>query len=137
METSSDTYFVIRVKTYPKTATTGEKSHWRYIVTRYNADTLTDRIDEATSFDTLTTENLIRTYQNSLKRYTDADIDYIKISVKKVFEPIDLNKDEYLEERRRVALAKLADDDVKALGVEPLAVYNKLKYSEGTATKPT
>ncbi len=135
METRSDTYFVIRVKTCAKTSTTGEKTYWRYIVTRYNVDTLTDRIEEATSFDESTVENLIRTYQNSLKRYGDADIDYIKVSIKKVFEPIDLSKDEYLEERRRVALAKLSDDDIKALGIEPLAVYNKLKYGEGTASK--
>jgi hypothetical protein len=138
METTSDTYFVIRVKTYPKTSSNASenKAHVRYVVTRYSSETLTDRVEEATTFESSSIENLIRIYQNCLKRYAEGDVDYIKVSVNKIFEHIDLDKEEYLEERRRVALSKLSEDDVKALNVERLAVYNKLKYGEGNGIKP-
>jgi hypothetical protein len=90
---------------------------------------LTDRIEEASQFNSSSVESIVKAYQLAVRKY-QREVQYVKVIVNTDTDVIDLDKDEFLEEKRRVALNKLSQDDIKALGLEKLATYNKLKYHE-------
>jgi hypothetical protein len=119
------------VKCFPKTQDTlSQNWTWRYVSRQYSSELLTDRIEEASLFNDAPVENIIKAYQLALRKY-QREVEFVKVTVNSNTDIIDLDKDEYLEEKRRVALNKLNSDDIRALGLETLATYNKLKYHEG------
>jgi hypothetical protein len=72
--------------------------------------------------------DLVKVYQKLVKEYGKDNVQLIrlKITIEEHIEEA-LGAGEYLEERRRLALSKLQADDIEALGLKPLAAYNKLK----------
>lgn len=72
--------------------------------------------------------DLVKVYQRLVKEYGKDGVQLIrlKISIEESVEEA-LGAGEFLEERRRLALSKLQADDIEALGLKPLAAYNKLK----------
>lgn len=55
-------------------------------------------------------------------------VELVDVEVKTSVTPVDFNEGDLLEHRRKVALSKLDDLDVEALGIEKMAAYNKLKF---------
>jgi hypothetical protein len=74
-------------------------------------------------------ETVVRLYQRLVKEYGADHVEIIRLQVLVRETPMDIiERDEFMEERRKVALAKLQSDDIEALGLQKLATYNKLRY---------
>lgn len=83
----------------------------------------------ANALDVDDVEGVVRMYQRLVKDYGVDRVEIIRLQVVVRETTMDLMaKDEFLEERRKQALAKLQPDDIEALGLQKLATYNKLRY---------
>jgi hypothetical protein len=72
---------------------------------------------------------MLNTVSNNPEHIRDTvELCEMTISVKEKL--VDTHEGPFLEERRRAAFGKLTKDDIKALGVEGLAIYNKLKFHQ-------
>ena len=71
---------------------------------------------------------LIESYRYLSSEYGEDNVEVVSVKIETEVSLVDLNEEVYMEERRRIALNKLTTDDIKALGLEQLAVYHKLKY---------
>lgn len=83
----------------------------------------------ATGLDLDNPEEVIKLYQYLVKQNGKDAVSLVRVQVAVRETTMDLlDKDEFLEARRKIALAKLQIDDVEALGLQKLAAYNKLRY---------
>ena len=111
---------------------TGDPSvtFWRWVRensrTDYEGTTTTTKVDDATHYDIEDVENIIKAYHKLAKRH--GEVEFVTVHITQEVTPVDLASDEFMEERRRVALAKLTREDIAALGVEDMAVLSKLKF---------
>jgi hypothetical protein len=55
-------------------------------------------------------------------------VEFVRVTVQTSIEKIGLDEGEYLDERRKNALAKLTPDDIQVLDLGKLASYDKLKH---------
>jgi aspartate/methionine/tyrosine aminotransferase len=96
-----------------------------------NGDTLaqaTKSIEQAVRFNNTSVKDFVAAYQKCANMHGDDNVAYARVTVTTVTEHLSVEEGDILEERRRVALAKLSRDDVKALGLENIAMYSMLKF---------
>ena len=86
-------------------------------------------IEQATNFFSLEPKEALESfYQLKDSLYAGEEAFLIKVTRKVNIEVVEFEEDLELEYLRNKALSKLTEDEIRALGVEKLAVYNKLKY---------
>lgn len=91
--------------------------------------TLRQGYHSANPIDVDDAETVVRTYQRLVALYGMDNVTVVRLQVLVRETTMDLlDKDEFMEERRKVALSKLQSDDIEALGLQKLATYNKLRY---------
>jgi ATP:corrinoid adenosyltransferase len=115
-------YEVILIK---KSSTTSNPE-WRYFGSGY--EKTTKSIDQAVRFNNTSVKDFVAAFQKCANVYGDDNVAYARVTVTTVTEHLSTDEGDILEERQRVALAKLSRDDVKALGLENIAMYSMLKF---------
>jgi hypothetical protein len=75
-----------------------------------------------------TTEQLASVYAQTSRHNPDTHYAFVSFRLKAEFKRYDMDSEEMLEALRASALAKLSEAEIRALGAEKLAVYNKLKF---------
>lgn len=129
MTTTVQEVYCFRIKQV--SAEDGDTTFWRYAKDHFRADyepAFSPKIDDASKFTLDQTEAIVAFYHKLMKNPKVVGVEFVKVTVSTTIDIIPMDKDELLEERRRVALNKLNPDDIYALGVEGLATYSKLKY---------
>lgn len=71
---------------------------------------------------------LVVSVLNLLEADMFESIVFTNVVIQQTEHVVNLNEGSYLDRRRQAALAKLTPNDIESLGLEPLAVYNKLKH---------
>ena len=130
MNTETQLLHVFRVRVHMS----GDPSvtYWRWARENARSDyegTTTTKLDEATYYDVEDVESIIKAYHKLTKRH--GEVEFVKIHITQEITSVDLSADDFMEERRKVALAKLTKEDIEALGVKDLAVLSKLKFHNG------
>jgi hypothetical protein len=85
-------------------------------------------LEEARDFSNYSTEQLASVYAQTSRHNPDTHYVFVSFRLKAEFKRYDMDSEEMLEALRASALAKLSEAEIRALGAEKLAVYNKLKF---------
>jgi hypothetical protein len=85
---------------------------------------------EARDFAGYNTEQLASAYASISRKNPDTHYAFVSLTLKAEFKKMDMDSEEMIEALRASALAKLSEAEIRALGAEKLAVYNKLKFHE-------
>lgn len=120
---------ILRVFRTLREGRTGKE--WQYIKAgdSYNRMMTTSDPLEAEQFQNQTPEKIAKRFTSlEESNKTNGDIELVEIKIVTEVSQINLNDGEILEERRKIALQKLNQADIEALGLHKLASYNKLKF---------
>lgn len=85
-------------------------------------------LEQARDFSSYTTEQLASVYAQTSRHNPDTHYAFVSFKMKAEFKRYDMEGEEMVEALRASALAKLSEAEIRALGAEKLAVYNKLKF---------
>ena len=122
MEHHNGEYWVIR---YLYEVKRGQPKEWRYLA---KGNMPTQSPAEAEQHGDKTATEVVEILERLYNRFPGTQYEFVKVNMSITVDPVDIDNDVYLEERRKIALAKLNPDNIKALGLESLATYNKLKF---------
>lgn len=138
MSKTSQELHVFRMKVRVD-AEAGTTEVWRFAkdnASRGYEPTAVSKLDDATKFDPEDSVKVAKFYQRIVALRNVSEVEFVKVTLETSIDVIDLNTGELLEERRRQAIQKLSVDDIEALGLEGLAIYEKLKNHKPLMSEP-
>lgn len=113
-----------------------QPEQWEYIVHTgddYSSYKLTKNVHEALPLNIANTDKIVTIIQRIIKQtknYKHGMVQLVEIKYTAKHETVDLDQPPYITERRSKALKKLSPDDIYALGIEKLAMYEKLSKDQ-------
>ena len=113
-----------------------DAAYWRYARDNHRSDyepSFITKADEATQFTLDQTSEIIKLYQKLIRMTKVVEAQLVKVTITTQIDIIPIDQEEFLEERRRIAIEKLTMDDIHALGVESMATYSTLKFHKAPA----
>lgn len=88
-------------------------------------------LTDARDFSSYDNSELAKIYAKAARKSPDTHYAFVSLNLRVDFKKVDMESEEMIEALRASALAKLSEAEIRALGAEKLAVYNKLKFHEG------
>lgn len=86
-------------------------------------------LEEALDVSSFTDEHRLEMFMGFQEYYDDVDAEMVRIKTTVEVEDLtDVDEGEYREMRQRIALKKLTESDIRALGIVNIATYIKTKY---------
>jgi hypothetical protein len=85
---------------------------------------------DARDFSGYSNEQLASVYASISRKSPDNEYVFVELGIKIEFKKLDMEGEDMIEALRASALAKLSEAEIRALGAEKLAVYNKLKFHD-------
>jgi len=88
----------------------------------------TEQVELALDLSEKTIEEQVRIFSQFQEENPESDCKIVSITINIIREEMSLEEDAYREARQKIALAKLNEGDIKALGIMNIHTYIKTKF---------